>query len=239
MDRSFKIFVDFDGTITTQDVGEALFNRFGEIEKVDVVVKQLLNDEISSRDCWTQLCNSVGKISKDEVDSFINTMEIDNFFAGFYNYCNANGSQLYVLSDGFDYYIEKIFSKEGLTPVKFFANKLVISPDGKMIPSFPYYDSACQSSANCKRNHIINNSGDDEFTVYIGDGNSDKYTIDYCDFIFAKDDLLKHCERNRISYFPFNNFSDVKKRMEILHSKRNLKKRHRAELKRKEVYKAE
>jgi len=108
-----------------------------------------------------------------------------------------------------------------------------------LIPSFPYYDVACSSSANCKRNHIINNSGDDEYTVYIGDGNSDKYTIDFCDFIFAKDDLLKYCERNRISYFPFNNFLDVKNKLEQLQSKKNLKKRHRAELKRKETYKAE
>lgn len=239
MKKSFKIFADFDGTITTQDVGEVLFSKFGDAKKVEHVVRQLLNDEISSRDCWIQLCKSVDKISKNDFDQFIDTMAIDSSFIDFYHYCQANDFQLIVLSDGFDYYIERIFNKEGLNHIKFFANKLEISNDGKMIPSFPYYDSACNSSANCKRNHVISNSGDDEFTIYIGDGNSDKYTIDFCDYIFAKDDLLKYCERNRISFFPFKNFFDVKTRMELLHSKKYLKKRLRAELKRKEVYKAE
>ncbi len=239
MDRAFKIFVDFDGTITTQDVGEALFEKFGIPEKVKPLINQLLTDEISSRDCWVELCKSVEFISEVELNSFISTIPIDKSFAVFNEHCRRNGFQLYVLSDGFDYYIERIFNKENLSNIKYFANKLEISDTGKLIPSFPFYDVACSSSANCKRNHIINNSGDDEYTVYIGDGNSDKYTIDFCDFIFAKDDLLKYCERNRISYFPFNNFLDVKNKLEQLQSKKNLKKRHRAELKRKEVYKAE
>lgn len=239
MNRTFKIFVDFDGTITTLDVGEALFDRFGLPEKVEPLINQLLKDKISSRDCWIELCNSVENISKAELDSFISTIPIDKSFALFNEHCSRNDFQLYVLSDGFDYYIDRIFKQENLSNIKYFANKLEISNTGKLIPSFPYYDIACSSSANCKRNHIINNSGDDDFTIYIGDGNSDKYTIDFCDFIFAKDDLLKYCERNRISYFPFNNFLDVKNKLEQLQGKKNLKKRHRAELKRKEVYKAE
>ncbi|NNG25993.1 MAG: 2-hydroxy-3-keto-5-methylthiopentenyl-1-phosphate phosphatase, partial [Ignavibacteriaceae bacterium] len=84
--------------------------------------------------------------------------------------------------------------------------------------------------------HIINHSGDDDFTVFIGDGNSDKDTIQYCDFIFAKDGLLKFCEKERITYFPFKNFNDVIKRLNQLKSKKRLKKRHRAELKRREAY---
>ena len=47
------------------------------------------------------------------------------------------------------------------------------------------------TSANCKKNHIINHSSDDDITIYIGDGNSDKDAAQYCDFIFAKNDLLK------------------------------------------------
>jgi 2-hydroxy-3-keto-5-methylthiopentenyl-1-phosphate phosphatase len=94
----------------------------------------------------------------------------------------------------------------------------------------------CQTSANCKRNHIINNSGEDDFTVYIGDGNSDKYSTQFCDFIFAKDDLLKHCERERITYFPFKKFEDVITKLESFKTKKRIKKRHQAELKRREIY---
>jgi 2-hydroxy-3-keto-5-methylthiopentenyl-1-phosphate phosphatase len=60
--------------------------------------------------------------------------------------------------------------------------------------------------------------------------------VHFCDFIFAKDDLLRYCEKERISYFPFNNFTDVIGRMETLRNRKRLKKRHQAELKRRELY---
>ena len=105
-----------------------------------------------------------------------------------------------------------------------------------MIPTFPYTDEECRKCANCKRNHILANSSDTDFTVYIGDGYSDTCPAQYCDFVFAKNSLLKYCEVNRITYFPFTNFRDVQKRLNELVNKKRLKKKHQAELKRKQVY---
>jgi len=47
---------------------------------------------------------------------------------------------------------------------------------------------------------------------------------------------LKYCEVQRITYFPFRNFDDVILRMNELLSKKRLKKRHQAELKRREAF---
>jgi 2-hydroxy-3-keto-5-methylthiopentenyl-1-phosphate phosphatase len=90
--------------------------------------------------------------------------------------------------------------------------------------------------ANCKRKHILENSGEEDFTIYIGDGFSDRDPIQYVDFIFAKDNLLKYCEKERITYFPFNDFDDVISRLNELSSKKRLKKRYQAELKRREAF---
>ena len=57
--------------------------------------------------------------------------------------------------------------------------------------------------ANCKRNHILNSSSDDDITIYIGDGWSDTCAAEHCDFIFAKKSLLKYCEAKWISILPF------------------------------------
>ncbi|HSD63938.1 MAG TPA: MtnX-like HAD-IB family phosphatase [Ignavibacteriaceae bacterium] len=236
MEKVFKIFVDFDGTITREDTGDAIFSKFGHTETVQQVISDLLGDRISAKDCWLKLCESVGSINKNELDNFILGIEIDTTFHSFTEYCKKNNFDMFILSDGFDYYINIILQREKLGFIPVFSNKLEIDNKNKLTPSFPFYDSGCISSANCKRNHIINNSADDDFTVFIGDGNSDKYTVHFCDFVFAKDDLLKYCERERISYFPFNNFNDVMDRMEILRQKKRLKKRHQAELKRRNVY---
>lgn len=232
----FKMFVDFDGTITKQDVGEAIFREFGDPYKTDIIVADLLSGKITARQCWEQLFDTVKIIDAKRLDDFISSQEIEPTFHRLHAYCLKNEIEMFVLSDGFDYYINRIFQRENLNHVKIFANSLIITDKNQFVPSFPFFDINCQTSANCKRNHILNNSGEDDFTVYIGDGNSDKYSTQFCDFIFAKDDLLKYCEKERITFFPFRNFDDVITKLESLKSKKRLKKRHQAELKRREIY---
>ena len=234
--NNFKVFVDFDGTITQQDVGEEIFRKFGNTITTDVIVAKLLAGEITARKCWDLLFESILTIDKDELNCFLDQIKVDPTFLEFHNYCKANEIELFILSDGFDYYINRILKNENIHEIKVFANNLIINNNNQFVPSYPYFDVDWETSANCKRNHILNNSHDDDFTVYIGDGNSDKYSTEFCDFIFAKDELLKYCEKERITFFPFNNFLDVIARLESFKSKKRLKKRHQAELKRKEIY---
>ena len=230
--------MDFDGTVTQQDVGEELFRKFAEEEKVNKIIDDLLNDRISSRECWIKLCSAVPSVNKNEFDDFIVSISLDPTFVTFQDYCKNENIELYILSDGFDYYISKILEKNEINGLTVYSNHLEIV-DGKLIHGFPYYDEASFSSANCKRNHIINHSSEEDFTVFIGDGNSDKDSIEYCDFIFAKDDLLKFCEKERITYFPFKNFDDVIKKLDELKGRKRLKKRLRAKLKRQQAYTTE
>jgi len=237
--RTIKVFVDFDGTITTEDVGEAIFRKFGQKEKVNRIIKDLLSDRISSRQCWDELCESVSVIDKYELDKFIDLLEVDPTFIGFVKFCNENDLEFVVLSDGFNYYIDRVFNKAGLSGIKYYSNRLFVDEDGKLSADYLHYDADSSTSANCKRNHIINHSSDDDYTIYIGDGNSDKDAAQYCDFIFAKDGLARFCSMERISFYPFNNFSDVKDKITELMNKKNLRKRHQAQLKRKSAYLAE
>jgi len=237
--RSLKVFVDFDGTITLEDVGEAIFRKFGSAEKTDRIVDDLLSDKISSRQCWDELCDSIDKINKQELNDFIDSLEIDPTFIPFVRFCNDKEIELVVLSDGFDHYIDRIFSKADLTDLKYYSNKLYVDINGKLSAEYPHYDADSPTSANCKKNHIITHSSDDDYTIYIGDGNSDKEAAQYCDFIFAKKGLLKFCSTERISFYPFKNFDDVQNKLIELINKKNLRKRHQAELKRKSAYTAE
>ena len=124
--RVLKIFVDFDGTITLEDVGEAIFRKFGSAEKTNKIVEDLLSDKISSRQCWDMLCDSIDKINKQELNDFINLLDIDPTFISLVRFCNDNEIELVVLSDGFDYYIDRVFDKAGLTGLKYYSNKLIL-----------------------------------------------------------------------------------------------------------------
>ena len=235
-DQTIKIFVDFDGTIAKKDVGDHLFMEFGDLDVINEIADRWIAGEISSAIFWNELFDSLPDVEKSDMDLFLKKMEIEEGFTEFLQLCDENNIELTVLSDGLDYYIDSIFAENNLSHLKVFTNKLNFTENNRMIPSFPFMDEECKICANCKRNHIINNSSDDDITIYIGDGLSDTCPAQYTDFIFAKRSLLKFCEKNRISYYPFNNFYDIIPKIEKLINKRRIKKRHQAELKRKAVY---
>ena len=158
----FKIFLDFDGTITQNDVGEEIFRKFLDKDVANKIVENLLSDKISSSECWEKLCKAAPAIVKEELDKFILLQEVEPTLHRFIKFCNENNLELFVLSDGFDYYIDQILKRENLTHLKVYSNKLILDEKGKLIPSFPFYDSDCKRTAKCKRNHIIENSGDED-----------------------------------------------------------------------------
>ncbi|MCL4547425.1 MAG: MtnX-like HAD-IB family phosphatase [Bacteroidetes bacterium] len=234
--KSFKIFVDFDGTITRKDVGEEMFLRFGDVEKANVWIDDWIGQKINSMELWKLLCSTVKNFHEDEFDSFLNGIELDPAFKEFVGFCESEGFEIRVLSDGFDYYIQKVLKREGLERLEVYSNKLTFGTEGNLIPEFPFTDEECSRCANCKRNHVLNFSAEDDYTFYIGDGYTDVCPSQFCDFIFAKNTLLRQCEINRVTYFPYSTFSDVTKKISELKDKKRLRKRHQAELKRREVF---
>jgi len=234
--KSFKIFVDFDGTITKIDVGENLFLEFGNREQNQFLINSWNSESFDAWSGWRALCKSVGIADHEKMRAYIDTIEIDASFNNFVKFCQTNNLSLKIISDGFDFYISQILEKENLGYIEFSSNILRLSEDNTLEPYFPNAQEDCKCCANCKRNFVLDNSSDDDFTVYIGNGKSDHCPAQYCDFIFAKDSLLKFCEKNRITYFPYSDFSDIIKRMDELINKKRLKKRYQAELKRREVF---
>ncbi len=234
--KRFKIFSDFDGTISLQDVGDTLFKKFGDEKKAEEIITSWKEDEIEAPEMWRGLSALVDSFDMKVLEEFLLSIKIDPGFTELVKFCRENDLDFMILSDGFDYYINTILKNLGVSDLKIFSNVMEFGEKNEPIVSFPHTDEDCGKGANCKRNHILNNSGDDEFTFYIGDGLSDAYAAQFCDFIFAKDTLLKHCEKNRISYYPYKSFFDIKERITDLLQKKRLRKSHQAELKRKEIY---
>jgi len=234
--REFKIYIDFDGTITTKDIGEHMFLQFGDSDECKNIISKWLEGELNSKEVWVQLCGTVKNFDDNEFEKFINTFSIDPFFLEFIDFSKNNNFQLTVLSDGLDFYIEKITKREKIDHLKIYCNKLTIDKDNNLIPSFPHTDEECNKCANCKRNHILNSSSEEDITIYIGDGWSDTCAAEHCDFIFAKRSLLTHCEKTGLPYYSFKTFEDVQKVIEQLMTKKKIKKRHQAMLKRKEAF---
>ncbi len=232
-----KVFIDFDGTITKLDTGEEIFRRYGKRPEVDVIIEQIRTKEITAKDGWARLFAQAPGLRLENIYDLTGDIHVDQTFKTFAEFLSVRKIPFFILSDGFENYIRFILKREGLEDIPVYSNRLVENAASVVVPVFPYTDEECNDCANCKRNHILENSGDEEFTVYIGNGSSDTCPAQFCDYVFAKDDLLKFCSREKISCFSYNNFAEVQSVFGQLLQRRRLKKKNQAVLKRNEVYK--
>ncbi len=53
--KNFKIYVDFDGTITHKDIGEYMFLEFGDPEECKEIIAKWLTGELNSKEVWIKL----------------------------------------------------------------------------------------------------------------------------------------------------------------------------------------
>ena len=238
------VFVDFDGTITKGDVGDALFERFGG-DRSSGAIQAYRRGEISAVECYLRECEACGDVPVDGLRGFLDGREIDPTFGPFEAYCRRRGFSLTILSDGMDVYIRAILDRHGLGHVPFVSNVLALEPGTasgtvRFRPSFPNTDETCDRCASCKRNHMLNAAADDDVIVYAGEGYSDRCPVQYADVVFAKDELLKHCEEQSIAFYPYASFADVRDRLERISPSdagaAGFPRRRRAAIARKDVF---
>jgi 2,3-diketo-5-methylthio-1-phosphopentane phosphatase len=204
--KDVLVLVDFDGTITENDVGALLFDTFSGNETRKIVglwVKGLIN----SKECLQRLCGSV-EVSRPDLTEFVLSQKIDGKFRDFVDLCKCRRLRLVILSDGLDFYIKLILEKFGLEKLPFYSNVLGFE-DSRLKPQFPYFDQGCGNCGNCKRYHLLHLKRRKQKVVYVGDGLSDRCAVREADFVFAKDDLRKFCATEGIEHYPFRDFGDV------------------------------
>lgn len=233
-----RVFSDFDGTIAVEDVGSQLFRRFAG-DQANEIVRHYLEGTITARQCLERECEAVKSASPDEVGQFIDQFPLDPTFKAFVEFCRGRDIPLVVLSDGLDFYVEHLLKKNGFGDLSFFSNHLEFVLSGavtKLVPSFPHTDAECLLCGNCKRNHLMTLSSDDDIIVYVGDGISDRCPVRYADIVFAKGSLIRYCQEQNVTYHEFRDFSDVRQRLELILHRKRIKKRREAEMARREAF---
>ena len=235
-----KIFCDFDGTVTKKDVWVDALGRFiNDKNAFNIVCDEFSNGKITSRECIKKELDLVENFDFGVFDGYIEQQELDDYFLEFVEYCSDNNFEIYLLSEGLDYYIKYVLNKFKID-LPYFCNTLITNENnGKLRLSceFPYSDEHCNSCGMSKRNVLISNTNDleKEISVFIGDGVSDFCVSQYADVIFAKHTLASFCWKNNITYFDYKNFGDVKNKIIKLISKGHIKQRQNAKTLRKEV----
>ena len=200
------VLCDFDGTVSTTDVGNRMFARFAS-DGWEAVVQSWKDGQIGSRDCLVAECG-LARATPEQVKAFALTREIDPHFKAFEKFCRDHGVAVVILSDGLDFYIDLLLEKYGLEHLSRFANHLEFRGD-RLIPSFPYFELGCRQCGNCKGYHVRKYQGQGKKVIYIGDGFSDRCGVKEADHVFAKDDLQRYCREQGVEHRAFADFQDI------------------------------
>lgn len=202
-------FLDFDGTITKKDTCDAMIEAFAGPEGA-ALTALWEKKEISTVECANRVFQ-LFQANLDDLAGFLDTIGIDEYFPRFLAYCETKGYPVYVLSDGYDFNIEFIFKKFGLS-LPYFANRMIY--DNGFQIACPHLNQACGRCGVCKRTLMERLKEPDAQTVYVGDGASDFCPASHSDIVFAKGRLLGYCRAKGIAALPMEGFQDVLKELE-------------------------
>ena len=227
------VFTDFDGTITQLDVTDVLLAQLAHPSWQEVE-QAWARGAIGSRECLEQQMALVDA-SAEELQALIDAVPIDPTFAAFYHFTCKQSIPLYVLSDGFDYWIERILKRAGMNgPVRngthIFSSALRLE-GRRLIPSFPYSTPPCEHGcATCKAALIRRLGKGKHPLIFVGDGLSDRFAVDAADVVFAKRKLLAYCQEHGKACQPFDSFAEVEQAIAQLIAHGGAAKRTRTQL---------
>ena len=205
--KKIIIASDFDGTITKCDSLFDFFKTFAKPEWVEV--EKLWEDKIiNSKECLEKEFALVPDLTPELIENYIKTVEIDPYFKEFYEKITKN-ADFVVVSDGVDYFINRICSLNGIDKIKIFSNHgEFINDEFKL--TYPNTNINCKkASGTCKCKIVTDLKEKYEKIYYIGDGTSDYCVIDKGTKAFGKEKLYQYCKKNNIKCTKFENFKDL------------------------------
>jgi 2-hydroxy-3-keto-5-methylthiopentenyl-1-phosphate phosphatase len=203
------VFFDFDNTIATCDVFDNMLLLFSKDDRWVELEKKWKSGKIGSKTCLEGQLRGMD-LSKKSLDAYLPKIKLDPYFKPLYKFLLAKKVKTLVLSDNYDYILNRVFKINRINKLKVYANKLNFIKD-KVVTDYPYKAKDCQICAHCKTKNLQAQAPKDSAIIYVGDGESDTCPAKHAQVIFAKDHLLRHLKENKpdLDYMAFHNLKDV------------------------------
>ncbi len=199
----FAVSCDFDGTITLADMVQGLLARFATPEWLDIEARWEAG-EIDARTCLerqTQLLRA----SPAELADWVDAQPVDPDVPAFLRDCAARGLDVRILSDGYDWVIDRVLRRIGVEGVPVFANRLQYASEDRWRVSFPFMRPGCPAGV-CK----CAAASSTQPRLHIGDGRSDFCLADHSDRVLATRSLLAERRARGVPAEAFATFAELR-----------------------------
>jgi 2-hydroxy-3-keto-5-methylthiopentenyl-1-phosphate phosphatase len=200
-----SVFLDFDGTITTEDVGLHVLERFAP-DAWRAIAERFDRGLVGSREC---LLDEWDLVEPDEtrMRAVAAEVPVDPGFVPLVEALSAAGADVAVVSDGFGFYVHDVLARLALE-IPVFTN-VVDWETGRL--EFPHEDRCCPctSCGVCKQAPIKQAARAGRTTVLVGDGTSDRKAALLADVVFAKGPLARWCAGAGVRHVGFERLAEV------------------------------
>jgi len=200
------LVVDFDGTITEQDMLDDIAQTFGDGQVYREVDEGLDRGSVPLREVIRREFEPVRAPLEEVVDYVLRETRVRAGFRDLVERARDEGWRFVVVSSGFHELIEPVLAREGVS-VELHANRVDPRPDGWRV-LWSYGDDCETCGESCKRATVdaLANGGE---VVYVGDGYSDRCAAEDADRVFARRGLARWLDGRGVPYEPFEDFHDV------------------------------
>lgn len=206
------IQLDFDGTVTEEDVSFLILDEFanGDWRKY---LTEYTEGKITVGAFSKKVFGMVKADEKTMTDFVLNNPRVKTRRGlwEFFDYCKRKSIRVIIVSNGLVFYIEAILKKKGISVIEVHAAENDFSPEGMKVRYIGPDGRELDSGFKEAYTDMLVKEGYQVF--YIGDGNSDIYSARKAKYICATLDLLKRCEKEDLNWYPFEDFLDVLKEL--------------------------
>jgi 2-hydroxy-3-keto-5-methylthiopentenyl-1-phosphate phosphatase len=213
-DRKLAVFCDFDGTFSVQDVGSTLA-RQRLAERRRQLWARFEQGEFTAWSYVVELFDGF-ELPQAELHRFLETITLDPGARGLVAWCADSGIPFQVLSDGFDWNLDRLQEIHDLR-FAYRANHLEYEGDTwHVAPGAPNPACSC-GTGTCKRGLIAahRRATPGAFCVHIGNGRvSDQCGALEADLVFAKDTLVDALRERGKAFIPFATLDDVREALD-------------------------
>ncbi len=201
------VFCDFDGTITARESLEAVLRKFHP-DGFDDMMARLRSGEKSIRDGVKEMVAGIRSERYPQILEFVRQIPIRAGFEDLLDFLEARGIAFIVLSGGLRGMVEA-----RLGPLAERVEQIIaadVDTGQTMMRVYSAYESEAELVAKAQ---VMQGFGAAE-SVVIGDGITDIEMARCGDIVFARDSLAKYLDRQKIGYYPWSDFFDVRRRLE-------------------------
>lgn len=204
------LFSDFDGTITEKDTLIFLTTHLGGGAQLVEAIGRLLRDhKLTLSEGIAAEMRSIRRPFAEAEKLLREQVRIDAGFVPFARWCESKEIPLTILSAGFHQLIDLFVSKAEFPHLEILANTL--TPNGQTGWQCDFRDKTPDGHDKAVALRAAKRRG--EYTIFIGDGFSDRGAADVADEVFAKHSLAEYCRQQKIRYHEYETFDDVLKQL--------------------------